>query len=221
VDVFGNLPSKREQSGLHAVQSVVWSMAGCNRLSAISENTVIAFTEVGGDDNNRLTVTLNQAYRRARQGEYDKAFSMLLEPDVWRGLTLNDYVAWAGEIWHILVLRASRRGQNRLFREFLKSRRPAAPFNPKEYFFDASSAHLSVIRDPIYEVIQMKASDQGSAIVDKLLVALWHAEFQCRYGLYRSGLILLADIGLEFGMTKKSRRMLEEIMPQVSEFRRV
>jgi hypothetical protein len=52
-------------------------------------------------------------------------------------------------------------------------------------------------------------------MVDKLLVALWHAEFQCRYGLYRSGLILLADISLEFGMTKKSRRMLEEIMPQV------
>lgn len=53
-------------------------------------------------------------------------------------------------------------------------------------------------------------------MVEKLLVALWHAEFQCRYGLYRSGLILLADIALEFGMTKKSRRILEEIMPQVS-----
>jgi anaphase-promoting complex subunit 5 len=62
----------------------------------------------------------------------------------------------------------------------------------------------------------MQVADQGSAITDKLLVALWHAEFQCRYGLYRSGLILLADIGLEFGLTKKSRRMVEEIMPQVN-----
>lgn len=34
---------------------------------------------------------------------------MLLESDTWRGLTLDDYGAWAGEIWHILVLRASRR----------------------------------------------------------------------------------------------------------------
>ena len=46
-------------SSLYEIQSSL----GCNRLSAISENTVIAFTEVGGDDNNRLTVTLNQAYR--------------------------------------------------------------------------------------------------------------------------------------------------------------
>lgn len=36
---------------------------GCDRLSVIEENLVIAFTDVGGDDNNRLTVILNQAYR--------------------------------------------------------------------------------------------------------------------------------------------------------------
>jgi hypothetical protein len=34
---------------------------------------------------------------------------MLLDPDVWRGLTLNDYLLWANQVWHILVLRASRR----------------------------------------------------------------------------------------------------------------
>jgi hypothetical protein len=69
--------------------------------------------------------------------------------------------------------------------------------------------HFCVI-SPFYQ-----AKNQGSVGVDKLLVALWHAEFQCRYGLYRTGLVLLADIALEFGMTKKSRRLLEEIMPQV------
>ena len=52
-------------------------------------------------------------------------------------------------------------------------------------------------------------------MVDKLLVALWHAEFQCRYGLYRAGLIMLADISMEFGLSRKAQRMVEEIMPQV------
>jgi hypothetical protein len=52
-------------------------------------------------------------------------------------------------------------------------------------------------------------------MVDKLLVALWHAEFQCRYGLYRTGLIMLADISMEFGLSQKARRMVEDIMPQV------
>ena len=53
-------------------------------------------------------------------------------------------------------------------------------------------------------------------MVDKLLVALWHAEFQCRYGLYRTGLIMLADISMEFGLSQKARRMVEDIMPQVA-----
>jgi anaphase-promoting complex subunit 5 len=52
-------------------------------------------------------------------------------------------------------------------------------------------------------------------MVDKLLVALWHAEFQCRYGLYRTGLIMLADISMEFGLSQKAQRMVEDIMPQV------
>jgi hypothetical protein len=52
-------------------------------------------------------------------------------------------------------------------------------------------------------------------MVDKLLVALWHAEFQCRYGLYRTGLVMLADISMEFGLSQKARRMVEDIMPQV------
>lgn len=53
-------------------------------------------------------------------------------------------------------------------------------------------------------------------MVDKLLVALWHAEFQCRYGLYRTGLVMLADISMEFGLSQKARRMVEGIMPQVT-----
>ena len=53
-------------------------------------------------------------------------------------------------------------------------------------------------------------------MVDKLLVALWHAEFQCRYGLYRTGLIMLADISMEFGLSQKARRMVEDVMPQVT-----
>lgn len=35
---------------------------GCDRVADIEENVVTAFTEVGGNDNNRFTVTLNRAY---------------------------------------------------------------------------------------------------------------------------------------------------------------
>lgn len=33
----------------------------------------------------------------------------MLDPDVWRGLSLADYNLWASEIWNILALRACRR----------------------------------------------------------------------------------------------------------------
>ena len=47
--------------------------------------------------------------QRARNGEYLEAITMLFEPNVWRGLSMNNYNLWAAEIWHILVLRATRR----------------------------------------------------------------------------------------------------------------
>ncbi len=94
-------------------------------MAAIEENIVTAFSEIGGDSNNALVVTLNRVYRvrlaacdevftdqqsqLARQGGYQDAIAILLEPDIWRGLTLNDYSQWASQIWHIIVLRASRR----------------------------------------------------------------------------------------------------------------
>jgi len=35
--------------------------------------------------------------------------------------------------------------------------------------------------------------------------------------LYRAAIILLADVSLQFGMSRRARRILEEIMPQVLE----
>ena len=39
------------------------SFPGCGQLSTLEEQLVIIFTEMRGDDNNRLTVTINQAYK--------------------------------------------------------------------------------------------------------------------------------------------------------------
>lgn len=193
--------------------------------------------------------------QRARQGKYQDAIAVLLEPDVWRGLGLHDYAQWASQIWHIFALRASRRlsrfytllkhselnkylgvcsGQLRQYNDLLKGMRPAGSFNPRDYFFNATASTTSIIRDPLYEFLEMRVClfhfesswntlmtwqqqvGQASTAVEQLLRALWHSEFQCRYGSYRTAIILLADVGLEFGMTKRCKRILEEIMPQVS-----
>lgn len=100
--------------------------AGNHQIAAIEESIVVAFTAARTPDNTRLVAILNYAYRvssvciatrrihsmslqHARQGKYEEAVSMLLDPDVWIGLEIADYQMWATQIWHIFVLRASRR----------------------------------------------------------------------------------------------------------------
>ncbi|KZT26232.1 hypothetical protein NEOLEDRAFT_1132257 [Neolentinus lepideus HHB14362 ss-1] len=207
--------SDAEQWGQHAVQSLVWKAAGCTRLGDIEENIVIAFTEVASDDNNRITVLLNRAYKEARQGKYVEALCMLLEPDVWRGLAMSDYELWANEVWHILVLRATRRGQVRLFREYLRPKRPMGVYRSRDYFLELRGSHSSKIRDPLHEVIYSLNCGQGTSSVEPLLTSLWDSEFQCRFGSYRTGVTLLADVCMEFGMTKRPKRILQDIMPQI------
>lgn len=52
--------------------------------------------------------------------------------------------------------------------------------------------------------------------IQPLLQSLWHSEFQGRFPLHRLGIILLADVGLEFGMSEHCRRLIQGILPQVS-----
>ncbi|KAF8628477.1 hypothetical protein AX15_003988 [Amanita polypyramis BW_CC] len=204
-----------EQWAQHAVQSIVWNAAGCHQLAAIEEDIVIAFTPMAGEDGQRLVVVLNKAHKLARQGQYNNSLKILLDPEVWRGISITGYTSWAHEIWHILTLRTVRRGQNRLYRELLLPKRPPGLFNPREYFFDANSPSMSKIRDSLYEVLYMRDCEQASAAVEHLLRALWHSEFLCHFDSYRIGIILLADIGLEFGMSKRCQHILDEVMPQI------
>ncbi|KAI9064349.1 hypothetical protein FKP32DRAFT_1716212 [Trametes sanguinea] len=215
IDVQGGLFLESEQYAQHAVQSIIWNFFGCSELARIEEDIVSSFTEYGSDDNTRLTVTINRAYYKARQGKYTASIATLLEPDVWRGLSLADYNLWAGEIWHILTLRASRRGHQRQLKEYLFPRRPETEFYHREYQWDKDHMTGSIIRDPLHEVLIMRKADHAHTCVDQLLNALWHAEYQGRYGLYRTAVVMLADIGLEFGMTQWCRRILDEVMPQV------
>ncbi|KAF9532947.1 hypothetical protein CPB83DRAFT_873879 [Crepidotus variabilis] len=204
-----------QQMSHHAVQAIVWREAGCGKLATLEENIVLAFTEFGSDNSTRLTVILNRAYSTARDGHYEDALAFLLHQSVWQGLTTHDYALWSAQIWHILALRATRRGQFRLYREFLLPQRPNGLFNEKQYLYDNDGDRMSPIRESLYQLLQLRERDQSTSGIDHLLKALWHSEFLCRFGLYRTAVILLADIGLEFGMSKRSQQILEEIMPQI------
>jgi anaphase-promoting complex subunit 5 len=68
-----------------------------------------------------------------------------------------------------------------------------------------------------YLTTNAQQCDQASSTIEQLLKALWHSEFHGRLNLYRTAIILFADVSLEFGLTKRSRDVLEAIMPQVSD----
>ncbi|KAG6854307.1 hypothetical protein C0991_008202 [Blastosporella zonata] len=52
-----------EQWAQHAVQSVVWDAIGCSQLASVEESILLAFTQPGTEDHNRITVFLNRAYQ--------------------------------------------------------------------------------------------------------------------------------------------------------------
>lgn len=51
------------RSAMVDFQGVVDTDTGCEKLAIIEENVVTAFSEVGGDSNDAIIVTLNRAYR--------------------------------------------------------------------------------------------------------------------------------------------------------------
>ena len=68
---------------------------------------------------------------------------------------------------------------------------------------------------PVKSLISSQEVKQAHTSVEPLLTAIWHAEFLQRYAYYRVATVLLADVGLEFGLTKWSGRIIDEVYPQV------
>ena len=110
---------------------------------------------------------------------------MLLEPDVWQGLDMSDYEQWATQVWHILMLRASRRyvifdaiyvvrfthlalrsGQTRMISDYLWPKRFIHGASLKEYTFGPGTSLNSMIRDPLHEVLTMRVSAGDTVIVN-------------------------------------------------------
>jgi hypothetical protein len=71
----------------------------------------------------------------------------------------------------------TRSGQLRQYNDLLKTMRPAGPFNPRDYFFNASASTTSIIRDPLYEFLQMRVCLFGDrdflALTNTLEPASW------------------------------------------------
>ncbi|KAJ3998566.1 hypothetical protein F5050DRAFT_1869137, partial [Lentinula boryana] len=206
-----------DQWAQHVVQGVAWTAAGCEDLGDLSSDVVVAFTFAGSPDNNRLTALLNTAYRRARQGDCDNALAILSNPVVWKGLSLSDYKLWAQEVWQVLALRATRRGQDRLYREFLLPRQPPGQRNARHYVHVSPPQLVPIgkISDSLHEVLRLRECEASGITTEQLLKTLWHSEFLFRIQHYRVAIILLADAGLQLGLSKSSQRMIEDILPQI------
>ncbi|KAH8829175.1 hypothetical protein DL96DRAFT_1597040 [Flagelloscypha sp. PMI_526] len=194
-----SLIAEKDYWAHHAIQSNLWSLTGCMQLASVEEDIIMLFTDAGTDDNNRVQCAMNRAYALARNGEYEAGLSLLLTPETWSGLILSDYQDWAHYVWRILVLRATRRGQDRVYTEQLLPRR--APHK---------------LHDPLLQILATRMSMPGSPTsLEPLLRALWWSEFMGRMELYRTSILLLADMGLEFGMTIRSKNMIADVMPQI------
>ncbi|KAJ3556968.1 hypothetical protein NP233_g11854 [Leucocoprinus birnbaumii] len=215
IDVQIIPPPEEELWVQHAVQSIVWRSTGCDKLATIEENLIMAFIPLAASDETRLAIVLNRANQNARMGLYDQSLRNLLDPAIWSGLGMDDYATWAHAVWNILALRATRRGQKRLYQEVLLVRRPAGYHNMKFFDLNSEGPPRSKIHEALGEVLKLRKCGQATSGMEHLLRALWHSEFLFRLHEYRTGIVLLADVGLEFGMSKRSRALVDDIMPQI------
>jgi len=130
---------------------------------------------------------------------------------------MSQVLVWSLELWHLMMFFTARRGQIHQMEIFVKPRKPGSPQLSVNYLLPLpdKSPVLPHIESYLYRTLQMRKVDQSVTSSDHLLKALWQSEYQGRFGTYRLAIILLADMGLELGMTASSRRLMEEIMPQV------
>lgn len=61
--LYGVQPVSLELLRYEPSHADIYLIIGCDQLAAIEENIVTAFSEVGSEDNNRITVILNRAYK--------------------------------------------------------------------------------------------------------------------------------------------------------------
>ncbi|CCO33306.1 hypothetical protein BN14_07380 [Rhizoctonia solani AG-1 IB] len=198
-----------------SVQSALWKIAGLDSLAQTHFNLILAFTSPGNGSEPRLTAQLAKARSLSRQGKAQEAVVELLSPDVWRGLNRVQKETWAREIWCILEGQARRRGQEKLRREFFQTRKPADALQTQVLRED----HMFLRRlDPMSQLqsaMDVINSQQIPLSLQPLLDALWTTEFRGTWPLYRTGIALLADLGIGLGMARSGREFLEECMAQV------
>ncbi|OJA21603.1 hypothetical protein AZE42_01675 [Rhizopogon vesiculosus] len=206
------MPRDAEICAHNAMQAVVWQTLGCYDLASVEESFVLSITRAGKDDSNRLNTLINRSYR---------------ERVILRGF--GTAIASRHMAWHFIgrippvgggcLAYISAEDESSVSRDFpfifVFTQPSSSSFVSKEYFFDESSTPLPSISMDLYEMMNARRRGQAVAAIQPLLQALWQAEFQGRFPLYRLGIILLADVGLEFGMSNHSQQLILGIMPQV------
>ncbi|KAG1890961.1 armadillo-type protein [Suillus subluteus] len=113
-----------------------------------------------------------------------------------------------------LINRSYRRARNGLYSEAL------ALLLHSETWRGLSLDAYRQWAEAVWHVLTLRTSrrsrhGQAVAAIQPLLQALWQAEFQGRFPLYRLGMTFLADVGLEFGMSYHCQQLILGIMPQI------
>ncbi|KAF8758434.1 hypothetical protein RHS01_02503 [Rhizoctonia solani] len=190
-----------------SVQSALWKIAGVDSLAQTHFNLIMTFTTPGHGSEPRLTAQLAKARALSRQGKSQEAVVGLLDPDVWRGLNRVQKETWAREIWCILEGQARRRKINSGILSATETSRCFANTSVER------RSHVLEETRPNESAPESLATN--STLTSTLLDALWTTEFRGTWPLYRTGIALLADLGVGLGMARSGREFLEQCMAQI------
>ncbi|KAH7103816.1 hypothetical protein BKA62DRAFT_742251 [Auriculariales sp. MPI-PUGE-AT-0066] len=199
----------------HGVQAILWRAAGQEMLAQTEENIAMCFARLDSEDDTMLSARLGRARQYARQGQIEDALVTLLDPPAWATLSLRQYTAWAAEVWNVLMVHLSRRGQKRQYDEFFCARQPSRDASLRSFFNDVPGTRQGALHEALQRCMESRRLSTGPMGLEPLLRSIGQAKATGQWALYRVGIILLADLELDLGLTSTSREMLEECLPQL------
>ncbi|KZV91078.1 hypothetical protein EXIGLDRAFT_770244 [Exidia glandulosa HHB12029] len=193
----------------------IMDTVGQEIVAQTEENIVLTFTSPATDDDARLSALFGRARVYARQGLCEDALVVLLEPSTWAGLNLRQYQDWADEVWNVLMLTTSRKGQKRQYYEYFRARKPNAELDLKAFLAEAPGDRHGMLEAALQKCMDARRLGGATLGTEPLLTALGEAKATGNWALYRVGVVMLADWGLNMGMVSTVRETLEECLPQL------
>ncbi|EJU05779.1 hypothetical protein DACRYDRAFT_113825 [Dacryopinax primogenitus] len=204
----------RDRASLASASSFMWKLSGIESLGRLWEDISLLHMDENAEDV-RLTNIIWRTTSLVRQGQYDEAWTLIIDPSTWRPLTLQQAQQWQWELWCNMLTFAIRSERKGLV-DYLRKTMPRYPSqqNYRGKMYDVEKGDLGA-GECLRVGNNYINSRQYLIAMSPILTAATLTEYACNWHTHRTALIMIADLGIGLGMAPSGQRLIEEHLPQI------